>query len=154
YSATIEATGTLKKGLLPPRWRLLLAQIIQCLEGKTGGFDQISNKDAIILYCLANGVNIDFITIIWDDIISKLKNKNREKVIPYPRFLSLLLEHKMEGYGTDEVNFNPTQIFSVHNRTLKKNQAEGPPFTAHMLAICNAVKPLAFQAPNSSSYIK
>ncbi|GJX66344.1 hypothetical protein Tco_0300687 [Tanacetum coccineum] len=60
----------------------------------------------------------------------------------------------MEGYGTDEVNFNPTQIFSVHNWTLKKNQAEGPPFTAHMLAIYNAVKPLASQAPNSSSYIK
>ncbi|GJR84794.1 hypothetical protein Tco_0155579 [Tanacetum coccineum] len=32
----------------------------QCLEGKSGGHDQISNKDAIILYCLANGVEIDF----------------------------------------------------------------------------------------------
>ncbi|GKE72730.1 hypothetical protein Tco_1534771 [Tanacetum coccineum] len=33
------------------------AQIIQCLGGKIGGHDQISNKDAIILYCLANGVD-------------------------------------------------------------------------------------------------
>nr|GEU89836.1 hypothetical protein [Tanacetum cinerariifolium] len=59
----------------------------------------------------------------------------------------------MEGYETDKVNLNPTQIFSVHNWNLKKNQPEGPHFTAYMLAIYNAVKPMAFQAPNSPSYI-
>ncbi|GJW74171.1 hypothetical protein Tco_0133541 [Tanacetum coccineum] len=47
YGETVFAKRTLKKSLLPPRWRLLMAQIIQCLGGKTGGFDQISNKDAI-----------------------------------------------------------------------------------------------------------
>ncbi|GJY66696.1 hypothetical protein Tco_0468934 [Tanacetum coccineum] len=70
YSGTIEAMCTLKKGFLPPRWR----------------------------------VNIDFAKLIWNDILSKLKKKNKEKVIPYPRFLSLLLEHEMEGYRTDEVS--------------------------------------------------
>nr|GEV10551.1 hypothetical protein [Tanacetum cinerariifolium] len=60
----------------------------------------------------------------------------------------------MDYYGIDEVNLNPTQIFIVHNWTLKKNQAKGPLFTAHMLAICNAAEPVAFQAPNSSTYIK
>nr|GEX02724.1 ribonuclease H-like domain-containing protein [Tanacetum cinerariifolium] len=63
-----------------------------------------------------------------------------------------IIAHKMEEYGTDEVNFNPTQIFSVHNWTLKKNQPEGPPFTDHMLAICNAAEPVEFQTPNTSSY--
>ncbi|GJZ89518.1 hypothetical protein Tco_0661300, partial [Tanacetum coccineum] len=52
----IEAKGTLKKGFLPPRWRLLMGQIIQCLGGKTGGFD----------------------------FLSKLNMKSREKVVPYP----------------------------------------------------------------------
>ncbi|GJW36251.1 hypothetical protein Tco_0059171 [Tanacetum coccineum] len=60
YSGEIGAKGTLKKSCLPPRWRLLMAQIIQCQWGKTGRLDQISNKDAIILYCLTNGVEIDF----------------------------------------------------------------------------------------------
>ncbi|GKA07602.1 hypothetical protein Tco_0686826 [Tanacetum coccineum] len=55
YEEVVPAKGTLKKSLLPPRWRLLMAQIIQCLGGKTGGFDQITNKDVIILYSLANG---------------------------------------------------------------------------------------------------
>ncbi|GJT96130.1 hypothetical protein Tco_1091648 [Tanacetum coccineum] len=56
----VPAKGTLKKTLLHPRWRLLMEQIIQCLGGKTGGFDQITNKDAIILYSLANRINIDY----------------------------------------------------------------------------------------------
>ncbi|GJX60817.1 hypothetical protein Tco_0292207 [Tanacetum coccineum] len=62
YGETVSAKGTLKKSLLPPRWRLLMAQIIQCLGGwgKIGSFDQISNKDAIILYSLENGINIDY----------------------------------------------------------------------------------------------
>ncbi|GJW43908.1 hypothetical protein Tco_0072707 [Tanacetum coccineum] len=51
-----------------------------------------------------------------------------EKVIPYPRFLSLFLQLRMKGYGTDEVTIIPTQIFSVNNLILKKGQLEGPPF--------------------------
>ncbi|GJT02791.1 hypothetical protein Tco_0823960 [Tanacetum coccineum] len=99
-------------------------------------------------------VDIDFAKLIWDDIISKLKKKNKEKVIPYPRFLSLLLELRMEGYGTDRVTIIPTQIFSVNNLILKKSQPEGPPFTAHMLSICNADAPVAFQAPKTSSHVE
>ncbi|GJZ96111.1 hypothetical protein Tco_0668445 [Tanacetum coccineum] len=93
-------------------------------------------------------------TLKKDDIFSKLKKKNREKVIPYPRFLSLLLEHKMKGYGTNEVNLNPTQIFNVLNWSLKKNQSKGPPFTDHILAICNAAEPVAFIASTSSKLEK
>ncbi|GJV87258.1 retrovirus-related pol polyprotein from transposon TNT 1-94 [Tanacetum coccineum] len=56
YSGEIGAKGTLKKSFFPIMRRLLMSQIIQCLGGKTGVLDQISNKDAIILYCLDNGV--------------------------------------------------------------------------------------------------
>ncbi|GKG15515.1 hypothetical protein Tco_0357838, partial [Tanacetum coccineum] len=39
YGEAVPANGTLKKSLLPPRWSLLMAQIIQCLGGKIRGFD-------------------------------------------------------------------------------------------------------------------
>ncbi|GJZ11429.1 hypothetical protein Tco_0546188, partial [Tanacetum coccineum] len=79
YWEEVLAKGTLRKSLLPPRWRLLMTQIMQCLGGKTGGFDQITKKDAIILYSLANGIDIDYANIFWEDIIIKLKKKQREK---------------------------------------------------------------------------
>ncbi|GJU33009.1 hypothetical protein Tco_1176598 [Tanacetum coccineum] len=54
------------------------------IGGKTGGLDQISNKDATILYCLANGVQVDYAKIIWEDLVHKLNKKSREKIVPYP----------------------------------------------------------------------
>ncbi|GKF97855.1 hypothetical protein Tco_0293676, partial [Tanacetum coccineum] len=93
--------------------------------GKTGGFDQIINKDVIILYSLANGININYASIFWEDIIIKLNKKHRKMVIPYTRFLSLLMMNKMkEGYGDGELTLDPTQVFN---------------------------KPTKFKAPNPSS---
>ncbi|GJS47067.1 hypothetical protein Tco_0597188 [Tanacetum coccineum] len=39
--------------------------------------------------------------------------------------------HMMPEYENEELTINPTQVFSVHNLTLKPNQPEEPPFTAH-----------------------
>ncbi|GJR84502.1 hypothetical protein Tco_0155287 [Tanacetum coccineum] len=87
----------------------------ECLGGKTGGFDQITNKDAIILYSQENRINIDYASIFWEDIIIKLNKRHREKVVPYTRFLSLLMIHKMkEGYEDGELTLYPTQVFSTN----------------------------------------
>ncbi|GKA18488.1 hypothetical protein Tco_0698403 [Tanacetum coccineum] len=154
YRGEIGAKETLKKSCLTPRWRLLMAQIMQCLGGKIGGLDQISNKDATILYCLANGVKVDYVQIIWEDLIHQLNKKTIEKIVPYPRFLSLLLDHMIPAYENEEFTINPTQVFSVHNLTLKPNQPEEPPFTDHMKAICNLDVPVDFKAPKPSSQTK
>ncbi|GJR27029.1 hypothetical protein Tco_1103261 [Tanacetum coccineum] len=61
YGEVVPAKRTLKKSLLPPRWSL------------------------------ANGINIDYASIFWEDIIIKLNKKHKEKVVPYTRFLSLLM---------------------------------------------------------------
>ncbi|GKE03192.1 hypothetical protein Tco_1395210 [Tanacetum coccineum] len=100
YSGEIRVKGTLKKAFLPPRWRLLMGQIIYCLGGKSGGHYQISNKDVILLYCLENGVKVNFAKIIWDELLQK----------------------------------------NAHNWALKQNQPEEPPFTDHMLAICQSAR--------------
>ncbi|GJW71254.1 hypothetical protein Tco_0128171 [Tanacetum coccineum] len=80
----------------------LRAHYLPHSRGKTGRHDQISNKDAIILYCLANKVKVDFPRLIWEDIIHKLNKKTREKVVPNPRFISLLLEYIMPEYENNE----------------------------------------------------
>ncbi|GJX04904.1 hypothetical protein Tco_0190820 [Tanacetum coccineum] len=80
--------GTLLKSLLPPRWSL------------------------------ANGINIDYASIFWEDIIIKLNRRHREKVLPYIRSLSLLMMHKMkEGYGDGEVTPYPTQLSQCSEAT-------------------------------------
>ncbi|GJR64805.1 hypothetical protein Tco_0010870 [Tanacetum coccineum] len=110
YSGEIRAKGTLKMSFLPPKWRLLM-----------------------------------------EDIIHKLNKKTREKVVSYPRFISLLLQYMMPEYDNEELAINPTQVFSVHNWALKPNQAEGPPFSDHMKAICNLDVHVESKAPKPSS---
>ncbi|GKA54122.1 hypothetical protein Tco_0753071 [Tanacetum coccineum] len=125
YGEAVPAKETLKKSLLPPRWSL------------------------------ANGINIDHASIFWEDIIIKLNKKHREQVIPYTRFLSLLMMHKIkEGYRDGELTLYPTQVFSVNNWALKPNQPEEPPFTDHMLPICTTDTPVVFKAPKTFSKAK
>ncbi|GKB72169.1 hypothetical protein Tco_0933581 [Tanacetum coccineum] len=94
---------------------------------------------------------LDYAKLIWEDLIHKLNKKTREKIVPYLRFISLLLEHMMPKYDNEELIINPTQVFSVHNWTLKPNQPEKPPFTTHMKAICNLDVPMDSKAPKPSS---
>nr|GEY56707.1 reverse transcriptase domain-containing protein [Tanacetum cinerariifolium] len=87
-----------------------------------------------------------------EDIIIKLNKRHRKKVVPYTRFLSLLMIYKMkECYGDGKVTPYPTQVFSVNNWALKPNQPEEHPFTDHMLVICAAATPAVFKAPKLSS---
>ncbi|GJT28010.1 hypothetical protein Tco_0908285, partial [Tanacetum coccineum] len=94
---------------------------------------------------------VDHAKIIWEDPIHKLNKKTREKIVPYPMFLSLLLEHMMTEYKNKELTTNPTQVFSVHNLKLKPNQPEEPPFTDHMKTICNLDVLVDSKAPKPSS---
>ncbi|GKF40010.1 hypothetical protein Tco_0120071, partial [Tanacetum coccineum] len=98
-----------------------------------------------------NRIKVDYTKIIWEDLIHKLDKKTREKIVPYPRFLSLLLEHMIHEYENEELTINPTQVFSVHNLTLKPNQPEEPPFIDHMKAICNLDVPVDSKALKPSS---
>ncbi|GJU27754.1 hypothetical protein Tco_1166375 [Tanacetum coccineum] len=125
YEETVLVKGILKKSLLPPKWILLMVEIIQCLGGKTEGCDQITNKDAIILYSLVNRINIDYVSIFLEDVTIKLNKRHREKVVPYTRFLSLLMMHKMkEGYRDGEVTPYPTQL--SHKEAAKGGSSKSP----------------------------
>nr|GEY55489.1 retrovirus-related Pol polyprotein from transposon TNT 1-94 [Tanacetum cinerariifolium] len=93
----------------------------------------------------------NYAKIIWEDLIHKLNKKTREKIIPYLRFISLLLEHMAPKYDKEELTINPTQVFNVHNWILNPNQPKEPPFTDHIKAICNLDVPVDSKAPKYSS---
>ncbi|GJT81565.1 hypothetical protein Tco_1055907 [Tanacetum coccineum] len=70
------------------------------------------------------------------------------------RLFLIHLFYLMPKYDIEELTINPTQVFSVHNWTLKPNQHEEPPFTIHMKAICNLDVPVDSKAPKPSSQTK
>nr|GEW29875.1 retrovirus-related Pol polyprotein from transposon TNT 1-94 [Tanacetum cinerariifolium] len=89
----------------------------KCLGGKTGGLDQIFNKDATILYCLANRVQVDYAKIIWDDLIHKLNKKTREKFSVHN--LTLNLNQPREPPFTDHMKAICTLVVPVDSKAPK-----------------------------------
>nr|GEU37011.1 retrovirus-related Pol polyprotein from transposon TNT 1-94 [Tanacetum cinerariifolium] len=47
--------------------------------------------------------------ITTEDLIHTLNKKTRKKIVPYPSFISLLLEHMAPKYDNEELTINPTQ---------------------------------------------
>nr|GEW29577.1 hypothetical protein [Tanacetum cinerariifolium] len=54
-------------------------------------------------------VHVDYAKLIWENLIHKLNKKTREKIVPYRRFISLLLKHMMPEYDMEKLTINPTQ---------------------------------------------
>ncbi|GJZ18371.1 hypothetical protein Tco_0554494 [Tanacetum coccineum] len=67
--------------------------------------------------------------------ITTFRNALRAQYLPHSK-------HMMPEYENEELTINPTQVFSVHNLTLKPSQPEEPPFTYHMKAICKLDVPV------------
>ncbi|GJR52930.1 hypothetical protein Tco_1403451 [Tanacetum coccineum] len=99
------------------------------IRGDIGYNKEIEAKGTLKKSCLPPWwrLLIDYARLIGEDIIHKLSKKTREKVIPYPRFISLLLEYMMPKYKNEELTINPTQ------------------------AICNLDVPVDPKAPKPSS---
>nr|GEU47050.1 hypothetical protein [Tanacetum cinerariifolium] len=106
--------------------------------------------------------HLNYAKLIWEDLIHKLNKKTREKIDSYPRFISLLLEHIMPEYDNEELTINLTQVFSVHNWSLKPNQPKEPLFTTHMkaiymldvLVVSKALKPSLQTEEDLSKFLK
>ncbi|GKF44670.1 hypothetical protein Tco_0131222, partial [Tanacetum coccineum] len=103
YSGEIGEKGTFKKSCHPVfRW-----------ENRWLGPNFQQGCHHLVLF--GQWGKVYYARLIWEDIIHRLSKKTMEKVVPYPRFISLLLEYMMPEYDNEELIINPTRVFSVHN---------------------------------------
>nr|GEW93624.1 hypothetical protein [Tanacetum cinerariifolium] len=125
-----------KKSCLPPRWRLLMAQVVQMPKGKTGGFDHISNKDATILYCLANEVFIFAAEeqdggqkSIWNSNLLEPLHKLRRR-LPKVQILKLSLD---EGKKKIPFTYNHPQSKIETAKSVSSSKRDTRSQTGHSL---------------------
>ncbi|GKA59777.1 retrovirus-related pol polyprotein from transposon TNT 1-94 [Tanacetum coccineum] len=103
YSGRLVATKDLKfkKGFLPLGLEATNGSNHPMSGGKTVAYIKYPTEGCHHLVLLANGV------------------------VPYHRFISLLLEYMMPEYDNEELTINLTQVFSAHNWAQNKDQPEG-----------------------------
>ncbi|GKA26078.1 retrovirus-related pol polyprotein from transposon TNT 1-94, partial [Tanacetum coccineum] len=96
------------KPLDEPTFKRLIIELGE-IRGDIGYSGEIGEKETLKKSCPPPRVKIDYARLIWEDIIHKLSKKTKEKFVPYPRFISLLLEYMMHEYDNEELTINPTQ---------------------------------------------
>ncbi|GKB64296.1 hypothetical protein Tco_0920482, partial [Tanacetum coccineum] len=101
YGEAVKAKGTLRKSLLPPRWRLLMAQIIQCLGEDLINKLNKKTRERVIPY-LSEDEPVEFKA-------PKTSLKAEKKVTQgtNPHVLVEKIKSASEGLETEEFNTFP-----------------------------------------------
>ncbi|GJW08646.1 hypothetical protein Tco_1571069, partial [Tanacetum coccineum] len=97
YSGTIKLLSDVKVDLLPQPWRTFATIINKCLSGKVTGIDTLRLSRAQILWGLYHQENVDFVYLLWEDLVYQIKNKEsrKNKYLYYPRFTMIIINHFM-----------------------------------------------------------
>ncbi|GJW01068.1 retrovirus-related pol polyprotein from transposon TNT 1-94 [Tanacetum coccineum] len=87
------------KNLMNPHLKRTFASIInKCLCGKVSGLDKIRLSIVQILWGMYYKKNLDFIALIWEDLVYQIDNKNSKKQdkMFYPRFTKIIIHHFLD----------------------------------------------------------
>ncbi|GJU41100.1 hypothetical protein Tco_1194057 [Tanacetum coccineum] len=78
-------------------WRTLASIINKFLSGKTFTNDRLCQSRVAIIWGMFHKKNVDFAKLIWEDFSYQIDNKQlkkgRRKIIPYPRFTKIIINH-------------------------------------------------------------
>ncbi|GKB00686.1 hypothetical protein Tco_0828679 [Tanacetum coccineum] len=79
YSGTIKLLSDVKVDFLPQPWRTFSTIINKCLSGKVTGIDTFRLFRAKILWGLYHQENVDFVYLLWEDLVYQIENKESRK---------------------------------------------------------------------------
>ncbi|GJR72402.1 hypothetical protein Tco_0084767 [Tanacetum coccineum] len=60
-------------------WRSFAAIINKCLSGKTTALESLRLSRAQILWGMYHNKNVDYVYLLWEDLVFQVENKNSKK---------------------------------------------------------------------------
>ncbi|GJU44945.1 retrovirus-related pol polyprotein from transposon TNT 1-94 [Tanacetum coccineum] len=78
-------------------WRSSAAIINKCLSGKTTALESLRLSRAQILWGMYHNKNVDYVYLLWEDLVYQVENKNSKKNndMYYPRFTKVIVDYFM-----------------------------------------------------------
>ncbi|GKC50650.1 hypothetical protein Tco_1073395 [Tanacetum coccineum] len=78
-------------------WRDFSTVINKCLSGKETGMDKIRLSRAQILWGMFHKKNIDYVYLLWEDLLFQIENKDAKKTnkMSYPIFTKIIIGYFM-----------------------------------------------------------
>ncbi|GKB70002.1 hypothetical protein Tco_0931414, partial [Tanacetum coccineum] len=76
-------------------WRSFAAIINKCLSGKTTTLESLRLSRAQILWGMYHNKTIDYLYLLWDDLVYQVENKNSKKNndMYYPQFTKVIVDY-------------------------------------------------------------
>ena len=77
YNDVLTTVTKVKKSCFPPQWNGFLTLLNKSLAERVAGSDGTSKGFLTILYGLYNGINLDYGSIIWSQVVQTLNTSTR-----------------------------------------------------------------------------
>jgi len=93
---------------LSPGWKYITGVIGKCLCYKNSSHDQLNLYELKLFYSIYLNKRIDYAQLFFDQITEFVCANKRPSYVPFPRWLSLILQYQSRGYKVnsgDEMDF-------------------------------------------------
>ncbi|GKD91342.1 hypothetical protein Tco_1366849 [Tanacetum coccineum] len=92
HTGEIKVLSDVNVNHLHQPWRSFAAIINKCLSGKTTALESLCLSSAHILWGMYHNKHIDYVYLLWEDLVYQVENKNSKKNndMFYPRFTKVI----------------------------------------------------------------
>ncbi|KAL7586079.1 hypothetical protein Lser_V15G41333 [Lactuca serriola] len=117
YTEVLTTVTKFKKSCLPPQWNGLFTILFKGLSERSAGSDGASRLFITILYGIYNGINLDYGSVLWQQLIQILSSTSRHSEISYARFWTLITKWVMDKYQVPIVAGSPMSSIGTFHTT-------------------------------------
>ncbi|KAL7582391.1 hypothetical protein Lser_V15G42272 [Lactuca serriola] len=117
YIEVLTMVTKFKKSCLPPQWNGFFTVLFKGLSERSAGSDGASRLFITILYGVYNGINLDYGSVLWQQLIQSLASTSRHSEISYTRFWTLITKWVMEKYQVPIVADSPLSSIGTFHTT-------------------------------------
>ncbi|GJU72589.1 hypothetical protein Tco_1263994 [Tanacetum coccineum] len=98
HTGEIKVLSDVNVNHMRQAWRSFAAIINKCLSGKTTALESLRLSRAQILWGMYHNKNVDYVYLLWEDLVYQVENKNSKKNndLYYPRFTKFIVDYFME----------------------------------------------------------
>ncbi|CAH1432992.1 unnamed protein product [Lactuca virosa] len=103
----------IKKALIPTPWHFLSSVLTRCLFGSVGGRSRGKTDLWIVMYGLFYDINVDYVSILWEDFLTFLPALNNKFLIHHPRWWSIIIHDVINNSNLtpEEIPKGPLPLF-------------------------------------------
>ncbi|GJY66114.1 hypothetical protein Tco_0468352 [Tanacetum coccineum] len=132
HTGEIKVLSDVNVNHLHQPWRSFATIINKCLSGKTTALESLCLSRAQILWGIYHNKNVDYVYLLWEDLVYQVENKNSKKKndMYYPRFTKVIVDYFMAKdqailrrnkmfwhYAKDDIMFTTIRVISKHQDT-------------------------------------